>query len=104
MSDRDQGSFIGGLTIGMFAGALGYFLFATDKGKKLKKELAKEWDQARATLPDKGEGLTSYVSLKDLFSQIKQRIEESVEEAESKLASQPRKKAGPKKTTKFKGV
>jgi len=104
MSDRDQGSFIGGLTIGMFAGALGYFLFATDKGKKLKKDLAKEWEQAQAALPDRGEGFTSYASLKDLFGQIKQRIEASVDEAESKSSPQPRKKNLTKKTTKFKGV
>src|SRR5690606_30526733 len=101
MSDRDQGSFIGGLTVGLFAGAVGYFLFGTDKGRQLKKHLAKEWEQARANMPDRGEGLTNFSSLRDVLLHIKQQIDETVNEAEAKADRQPKRKAASKKPTKF---
>ncbi len=104
MSNRDQGSFVGGFTLGMFAGAVGYFLFATEKGRKIKKDLAQEWEVARKTLPDRGEGLASFATIRDLLMHVKQRIDENVNETVRKAEPQAKKKHQPRKTTKFKGV
>lgn len=104
MADRDQGSFIGGFTIGMFAGALGYFLFATNKGKKIKTELVKEWTAARTHMPDRGEGMTQFASFRDVLTHIRDQIESSTTEAEQKINRQPKKKGSPKKASRFKGV
>jgi len=62
---REQGSFLTGFTVGMFAGATGYFFFATDKGRKLRTQLAKEWDQARFEM---GDGQFSQISLRDIVN------------------------------------
>lgn len=44
--EKTQGSFVTGFAVGIFAGALGYYLFATDKGKKLTKIAQQEWREA----------------------------------------------------------
>lgn len=46
MSDQ-EGSFLTGFTVGLFAGAAGYYLFATKKGAKLRTQLSQEWQQAQ---------------------------------------------------------
>lgn len=54
MIDQESGSFVTGFTIGLFAGAAGYFLFATDKGQTVRAELVKEWQAAKKKLADEG--------------------------------------------------
>lgn len=54
MSDQNQGSFIGGLALGMFAGAAGYFLFATKDGSKVRKKMENEWKEAKVILTEEG--------------------------------------------------
>jgi len=54
MSDQDQGSFIGGLALGMFAGAAGYFLFATKDGSKVRNKVEAEWKEAKVILAEEG--------------------------------------------------
>lgn len=103
MAQKDQGSFIGGFTIGLFAGAVGYFLFATDKGKKIKKQMAHEWQQAQANMPDRGQGLANFNSFRDVLVHIKDQIEEQVAESEKKSSRTGKKKTA-KKQSKFKGV
>jgi gas vesicle protein len=49
-SSNDQGSFLTGFGLGLLAGAAGYFLFATDRGKKVQSELTKEWQAAKQNL------------------------------------------------------
>jgi hypothetical protein len=46
-SDSHQGSFVNGFTVGLFAGALGYFLFGTNKGSKIRSTLVQEWESAQ---------------------------------------------------------
>jgi gas vesicle protein len=54
MSDHNQGSFVGGLALGMFAGAAGYFLFATKDGSKVRKKMEGEWSEAKVILAKEG--------------------------------------------------
>ena len=54
MSDRDQGSFLNGFTLGIFAGAVGYFLFGTNKGKSFRNDISKEWESAKGKLAEDG--------------------------------------------------
>ena len=54
MSDQNQGSFLGGLALGMFAGAAGYFLFATKEGAKTRVKLESEWQGAKEKMAQDG--------------------------------------------------
>ncbi len=54
-STDDSGSFFSGLTIGLFAGAVGYYLFASEKGSKLVKKVSSEWEKAQKEFPAKVE-------------------------------------------------
>lgn len=40
MTQNDQGSFLTGFSLGLFAGAFGYLLFGTDRGKKIRVSAA----------------------------------------------------------------
>jgi len=42
-----QGSFLNGFTLGLFAGAAGYFLFGTSKGNEIRTKITKEWQEAQ---------------------------------------------------------
>lgn len=53
-SPDSQGSFLNGFTVGLFAGAAGYFLFSTKKGESFRKLVSSEWDQAKHSLADAG--------------------------------------------------
>lgn len=108
--DRDQGSFINGFSIGLFAGAAAYFMFGTENGTKFRKQISKEWQSARAGMPDRGQGLTNYSTVRELLLHMKQHIDNSVTQVERKEESQKaRKKAEaisptPKKPAKFKKI
>lgn len=54
MSDQDSGSFLTGFSLGLFAGAAGYFLFATDRGQQVRQDLQAEWAAAHERLVDEG--------------------------------------------------
>jgi gas vesicle protein len=101
MSDQNQGSFVGGLALGMFAGAAGYFLFATKDGSKVRKKIEKEWQEAKVVLAEEGVIEDKDVTLSNLIGDWL-GIEKSQD---------TQKKKSPKKTTtakskssKFKGV
>ncbi len=53
-SSADSGSFSMGLLLGAAAGAAGVFLLQTERGKRIREELAMEWEEARAHLLTKG--------------------------------------------------
>lgn len=99
MSDQNQGSFLGGLALGLFAGAAGYFLFGTKDGEQVRKKVEKEWQEAKSTLADEG-------IIKDKNASLKELISEWLGMAETK--TQPKKKTGKNaqstKNPKFKGV
>lgn len=111
----DQGSFVTGFTIGLFAGAAGYFLFGTDRGKKLKKQIASEWQTAQSTVhtqqPNES-GLAS--TLPSIREFVKNVINSAMEMGEAKKASanktaksaskETSKEAPRAKKTTFKGI
>lgn len=98
MSDQNQGSFLGGLALGLFAGAAGYFLFGTKDGQQVRKKVEKEWQDAKSTLVGEGIIENKDVSIKDLIS-------EWLGMAETKTTIKKKTKpAHPAKNSKFKGV
>ncbi|NCN87335.1 MAG: YtxH domain-containing protein [Candidatus Pacebacteria bacterium] len=100
MSEQNQGSFIGGLALGMFAGAAGYFLFATKDGSKVRKEIEKEWQEAKEVLAEEGVIKDKDVKLSDLVSDWLD-IERTKPPTKKKTI---KKNTAKSKTSKFKGV
>jgi gas vesicle protein len=96
----DQGSFLTGFTLGIFAGAIGYYFFGTQKGKRMRTELSHEWQQARQQIgPDK----FPHTSLRDFFTAIVKSIQtESISKKTSSLTKKTAKNSGLK--SKFKGT
>lgn len=102
MSEQSQGSFINGLAIGMFAGAAGYFLFATKDGSKIRKKVENEWQEAKAVLAQEGVIKDKNITISEMITewlgvgQIK-----TVKKKKTTLKTAPKKT---KSSTKFKGV
>ncbi len=48
------GNFLSGLLFGAVAGAVGYFLFGTEEGKKARGKLSEEWESAKGKLVEEG--------------------------------------------------
>ncbi len=74
-ANHDTGSFLTGFTIGLFAGAAGYFLFGTDRGGKVRRELMTEWENARGELVERGIVENPRATLREL---VKDAVEEVV--------------------------
>jgi gas vesicle protein len=70
---QSEGSFLTGFTVGLFAGAAGYYLFATEEGKKLRTNLVKEWDAAQAELAK--QGIKPQASLREFFRELMEKME-----------------------------
>ena len=102
--DQDQGSFLAGLLVGLFAGALGYFLFGTQKGGEVRNRLKTEWQVAQQDLMAEGKSGMSFESLKSWVTNfIDQLIKPNLVPASSKKI----KKTNPTPkilANKFKGV
>lgn len=49
-----NGSFLTGVTVGLFAGAFGYYLFNTKKGSEMRSSLTQEWESIRKKMYDEG--------------------------------------------------
>jgi gas vesicle protein len=98
--EQESGSFVMGFAVGLFAGAAGYYLFATDKGHKIRQELVKEWEQAKAEWPDLMGSDSKTHTWRDL---IRTMVAQVVPE-ESEKKSVGRRVATAQKTAKFKGV
>jgi len=112
MSDN-QGSFISGLTVGFLAGAAGYFLFGTEKGKKIVHDLEKEWRAAQAADPQLTQAISRQAThqvngssllktIKDLVKQVADQQDLGFKQAKTinKNKKIPLRKAEPK----FKGL
>lgn len=74
MSQKDQGSFLTGFSLGLFAGAFGYLLFGTDRGKKIRTDLSQEWDQAKDKLAQDGIINDPDASLRDVVHEFAAKI------------------------------
>lgn len=48
------GNFLSGMMFGAIAGAVGYFLFGTEKGKQAREKLSEEWKNAKDQFVEDG--------------------------------------------------
>lgn len=106
MSDQDQGNFLTGFTFGLFAGAMGYFLFGTPKGEELRSQLAEEWDLAKNDLTEAGV-IGQNNSIRDVINLVLNKVSTHIEEAQqTTLATKTHKTAHREKklNKKFKGI
>lgn len=67
---NSPGSFASGFTLGMLVGAVGYYLFATDRGIKLRKTLLKEWEGAKEELAQKGTISDTNVTFREFVGEL----------------------------------
>lgn len=74
MSQKDEGSFLNGFALGIFAGAAGYFLFGTDRGKEVRQDISHEWDEAREKLADEGFISDPDASLRDVINDLLSKV------------------------------
>ncbi len=104
--EDQSNSFLVGFTWGLIAGAAGYFLFGTDQGKKVRHQLAEEWDQHLTPLtegsPSEGkislrQAVVNFVQDLTTDSEATQTPKSSPKKSDSKSKSTPKSK-------KFKGV
>ncbi len=49
---NNSNGFITGFTLGMVAGACGFYLYATKDGAKVRRQIREEFEQAYATIPE----------------------------------------------------
>ena len=94
MPQKDQGSFLTGFSLGLFAGAAGYFLFGTHSGKKVRQDLSKEWDQAKEKLAQDGIIDDPDASLRDVVHKFVAKIwgSQKAEKIVQKIINEYRKK------------
>ena len=94
---NQEGSFVTGFTVGLFAGAAGFFLFGTKKGETIRSKINAEWDNAKEQLAQEGVISSSDLSIRDMFASVIASIT-AVPEAEQKSKKTTHKKtATPKK-------
>lgn len=100
---HDQGSFLTGLTMGMVAGAAGYFLFGTKDGKKIRHKLGKEWDTAKLHLLTQGTIDNPQLTLRDV---VKEFIDAMAPDSEktARTAANKAKNPAKKSSKKFKNT
>ncbi len=96
--NRESGSFLTGFTVGIFAGAAGYFLFGTSRGQKMRERLAQEWNQARHEVDN---GQFSNLTIRDIISSAIKVVSPS--ESPTKTPARKHTKGASTKE-KFKGV
>lgn len=68
--ETSQGSFLNGFTVGLFAGAAGYFLFGTKKGETIRHKISEEWEQAKVQLADQGVIESSDMTIREFLASI----------------------------------
>ena len=98
-----------GFSLGLIAGAAGYFLFATERGSKVRKQLIKEWEGATDQMVEEGVIASKDISIREFLSDLFENVfqaslpDELMNPSKSSKASKsPARKA--KKSTKFSGV
>lgn len=71
---HQSNSFLTGFAVGLFAGAAGYYLYATDRGKKLREHLVSEWQTAKVQLVKEGVIDRPDVSLREFIGEVMNKI------------------------------
>lgn len=98
-------NFMTGFGVGLVAGAIGMFLFGTDEGEKLSKELNGHWQEATKDLLAEGVIENAEQDLWSLFKDIlDQASHEIIEHQPSETDQLKASKRASKKRNTFKGV
>ena len=83
--DTQQSSFTTGFTVGLFAGAAGYYLFGTKQGAQLRRQLVQDWEDAKEHLVEEGVIAHSNVSLRGLLKELVHQAVSQTEEVERRF-------------------
>lgn len=76
-SSREQQFLVGGFSLGLMAGAVGYYLFGTKQGKELRTELSQEWTEAQDYLTKQGiwpQSKKKTITLTQFFGELRNQI------------------------------
>jgi gas vesicle protein len=87
----EHSTFVTGFTIGLFAGAAGYFLFATKKGAQVRKQLSQDWEDAKRHLEKEGALEHAELSLGSYLKELLERALATEERVVSGLEAKGRK-------------
>ena len=68
MPNEEHGSFSLGFTFGLLAGAAGFFVFGTERGKKARKQFAQQWQEAHKSLAK--DPSAPVTTLKEAYKQV----------------------------------
>lgn len=98
-SSSNEGSFVTGFTVGLFAGAAGFFLFGTNKGQVVRGKLSQEWNQAKKQLAQDGVISSPDLSLRDMFTQLISTITDVPHEDKKVKKAAPKKKSSSEKSS-----
>jgi hypothetical protein len=100
-----EGSFVTGLTIGMFIGALGFYIYNTKGGSSLKTALQREWDVIKTDLHKEGIIDSPDLSVLDIVRQHLGAITRTLDELSAVSKQGIRSKsAPPSNQKKFLGI
>lgn len=105
---QEHSNFVAGFSLGLLAGAAGYFLFGTEKGAKVRKQLVEEWEGAQEHLINEGalpEKLNLRQFLQNVFEEVFQSSlpDELMNPSKQRKASKAAARRA-KKGSKFSGV
>ena len=113
-SSREQQFLVGGFSLGLVAGVVGYYLFGTKQGEKLRAELNHEWADAQDYLAKQGvwpQSKKKATTLNQFFIELRDQIlaglELDLDEFKNQAKHSSRKKRLPRKKSqpkKFLGV
>jgi gas vesicle protein len=102
--EQPNHSFLTGLSVGLFAGAIGFYLFQTKRGSALRETLQDEWKRARKELYDQGVIDNPEMPFKELVSGYLNELAAWFEEGAERLESTGKKRSTTQKSDKFSGV
>jgi len=68
MPEENGGSFSLGFTFGLLAGASGFFIFGTERGKHARKQFSKQWKEAHASLAKNSD--EPLLTLRDAYNHV----------------------------------
>lgn len=99
-------NFMAGFSVGIAVGAAGMFLFGTDEGNKLRKELKEHWQEAVHDLLAEGVIENAEQDMWELFKEILDKASEDVEDHIPKKTKKTKSSANRTKSKKnlFKGT
>ena len=109
-STGSASSFLPGFTMGLLAGAAGYYLFATEEGQQVRERLNEEWERAKAEMVAQGvlspgEGSLRQFLMGFLAQLAKQAYPTDEAERVHRMTTPPRKPRGKKEAgRRFKGA